>query len=234
MRWLREPIFILSAVRSGSTLLRTILGAHSALYTPHELHLKDIAVSLNSPFARLSMNELGLTTSELEYLLWDRLMYEQLCRSGKRTFVNKTPTDVFIWARIAECWPDARFIFLLRHPAAVAASWCRAQVHWGFERAVDDALRYFTALDEARRKLPGLTVRYEHLAARPAPVVHEICAFLGIDWEPGMLAYQVRDFKPGIGDWGEKIHSGRPHPAPPPPSEIPGPLREICRTWGYA
>lgn len=72
MRWLREPIFILSAVRSGSTLLRAILGAHSALYAPHELHLKDITVSLDSSFARLSMDELGVTAGELEYLLWDR------------------------------------------------------------------------------------------------------------------------------------------------------------------
>jgi hypothetical protein len=226
-------VFILSAVRSGSTLLRVVLGEHSELYAPHELHLKDIRVRLAGSFAPRSMARFGVDARDLEYILWDRLMHGLLLRSGKTVFVNKTPTDVFIWERIAECWPDARYIFLLRHPAAIAASWHQAQVHWTFDQAVDDMLRYVTALERARRTLPGLTVRYEELTARPVAVVRGICRFLGVAWEPGMLRYHDREFTPGMGDWSPKIHSGRPLRSPAPPDEVTPRLRDICRTWGY-
>jgi hypothetical protein len=234
LRQIRAPVFILSAVRSGSTLLRAILGEHSQLYAPHELHLKDVRVSLDGSFARQSMAELGLDARALEHMLWDRLMHDLLARSGKAVFVNKTPTDVFIWERIADCWPDARYLFLLRHPAAIAASWAEAQIHWTFDQAVDDTLRYLTALERARRELPGLTVRYEELTAEPAVVVKEICEYLGVAWEPEMLRYQDREFNAGIGDWSLKIHSGRPLPNPAAPAEVPGSLRAVCQALGYA
>lgn len=107
---------------------------------------------------------------------------------------------MFIWERIAECWPDARFIFLLRHPADIAASWHEAQVHWTFAQAVDDTARYVSALERARGALPGLTVRYEELTERPDAVLKGICAFLDVGWEPGMPRYRDRDFSPGVGD----------------------------------
>src|ERR1700759_5059782 len=43
-RLLTAPVFVLSAPRSGSTLLRVILGSHSELYAPPELPLKHLGV----------------------------------------------------------------------------------------------------------------------------------------------------------------------------------------------
>ncbi|MBA9006793.1 sulfotransferase family protein [Thermomonospora cellulosilytica] len=233
-RLLSRPVFLLSSVRSGSTLLRAMLNRHSLLYAPHELHLRDVRVTLEHPLAGLSMAELGLDETRLEYLLWDRLMHDLLRRSGKRVFVNKTPTDVFIWERIAECWPDARFVFLVRHPGAIARSWARAQVHWTFDEAVTDVHRYAAALQRARRALPGPTVAYEELTADPAAVLRCVCDHLEVPWEPEMLAYRRDGYVRGLGDWSDKIRSGRPLPAPPPPAAIPGPLRAIAEAWGYA
>ncbi|HEX2313665.1 MAG TPA: sulfotransferase [Thermomonospora sp.] len=233
-RQLRRPVFVLSSVRSGSTLLRAMLDRHSRLHAPHELHLKDVRVALESPLARMSMAELGLTPDQLEYLLWDRLMYGLLRRSGKQVFVNKTPTDVFIWDRIAECWTDARFVFLVRHPGAIARSWDQAHDDWTFEETVLDVHRYVSALQRAREVLPGLTVRYEELTADPAAVLRRICEHLGVPWEPGMLDYRPGAFKKGLGDWSDKIRSGRPQRPAPPPAAIPGPLREVAAAWEYA
>lgn len=39
-----EPVFILSPVRSGSTLLRSMLDAHSLIHAPHESHVRRLAV----------------------------------------------------------------------------------------------------------------------------------------------------------------------------------------------
>jgi hypothetical protein len=42
-------------------------------------------------------------------------------------------------------------------------------------------------------------------------------------------------FRVGLGDWSDKIKSGRVQPpAPPPPlEEIPPRLLKLCRAWGY-
>lgn len=236
-RLVERPAFILSSVRSGSTLLRVLLDSHSAIFAPHELHLRDLRVALKGEPASKSMAELGLDERHLEYLLWDRLLHRELGRRGKRLLVNKTPTDVFIADRIVECWPDARFIHLLRHPGSIARSRAAARPQDSEERNVEVILRYATALESVRAQHGGLVVRYEDLTADPARELGRACAYLGVDFEPQMLAYDRFDhgrFRVGLGDWSEKIRSGAVHPAVPAPEQVPAGLRELCAAWGYA
>ena len=47
-RLLTAPVFIFSAARSGSTLLRSVMGAHSQLYAPPELPLGHLGVQAES------------------------------------------------------------------------------------------------------------------------------------------------------------------------------------------
>jgi hypothetical protein len=237
-RFLTAPGFVLSTVRSGSTLLRVILDSHSQIHAPQELHLRDLTVRAQSKYAIRALDSLGLDERGLEYLLWDRLLHRELSRAGKQRLVNKTPSDVFIVDRIRECWPDAKLIFLLRHPAAIAASRHATRPQDTDERNTEMVLRYGNALEEARTAYDGLTVRYEDLARDPARTAQELCAFLGVPWEPAMLDYGKQDhgaFKPGLGDWRDKIRSGEIQaPTPPPPVErIPAGLRPLCRAWGY-
>lgn len=237
-RLLQAPAFVLSSVRSGSTLLRVLLDSHSAIHSPQELHLRDITVGVREGYPADALREVGLDETTLQFLLWDRVLHRELAESGKRLIVNKTPNDVFIAGRIRECWPDARFLFLLRHPAAVAQSRQVARPQDTPEHNVKMVKRYGVALQRARRTYPGLTLRYEDLAADPARVTREVCAFLGVEWEPAMLEYgRVGHgrYKAGLGDWSQNIKSGRVQaPAPlPPADEVPAPLRALCRTWGY-
>jgi hypothetical protein len=237
-RLLDSPVFILSTVRSGSTLLRVLLSSHSRLHSPHEMHLRDIKVSIRDGHPERALTEVGLDPTRLEYLLWDRVLHRELEESGKEILINKTPNDVFIVDRILECWPDARFIFLLRHPAAIARSRHTARPQDSDERNAEMVRRYAAALEAARQAHPGLTVRYEDLATDPARVTQEVCAFLGVEWEPDMLNYGDFDhgrFRPGLGDWSQKIKSGEIQPPPPPPTleETPEPLREFAQQWGY-
>src|SRR6266567_9138379 len=101
-RHLKAPVFILSSVRSGSTLLRSVMGAHSELYAPHELHLRDLRVDLSTDYVKDSMEELGYSQRELEYILWDCLLARKVEAAGKRRLINKTPHDVFMWRRITD------------------------------------------------------------------------------------------------------------------------------------
>ncbi|MFC4117595.1 sulfotransferase family protein [Nonomuraea zeae] len=236
-RLLEAPVFLLSPVRSGSTLLRSMLNAHSALHAPHELHVRRLRVQFDTTLAAKAMSALGHNQSDLEHLLWDRVLHRELARSGKRFVVDKTPANAFAFQRIATCWPDARFIFLLRHPASIAASWHEASPDKRTaEEAALDALRYMKAVQRARSALPGLTVRYEELSAEPERVTREICEFLDLEWEPQMLSYGKQAvLEKGLGDWRDKIRSGTVQPARelPTADQVPDALKPICRTWEY-
>jgi Sulfotransferase family len=159
-RLLAAPAFVMCSVRSGSTLLRVLLDSHSQIHAPQELHLRDVKVTLATGYAERSLGEIGLDTRGLEHLLWDRVLHRELAESGKRILVNKTPSDVFIADRIAECWPDARFIFLLRHPLVILRSRHATRTQDSEERNLEVVLRYGKALEAARSAYPGLTVRY--------------------------------------------------------------------------
>ncbi|MEU8039676.1 sulfotransferase [Streptosporangium sp. NPDC049078] len=236
-RLLIAPIFILSPVRSGSTLLRVLLNAHSMLHAPHELHVRRLRVEFGTSLAEKAMGALGHDRADLEHLLWDRVLHRELVKSGKTFVVDKTPANAFAYRRIAACWPDARFVFLLRHPASIASSWYEAGAGKRTpEEAALDALRYMKAVQRARGALSGCTVRYEDLTADPETEGRRLCDFLGVPWEPEMLTYGEQSvLEKGLGDWKDKIRSGSVQPARelPTTEEIPEPLRPMCESWGY-
>ena len=238
-RLLSQPVFVLCPIRSGSTLLRLLLNAHSQLHAPHELHLRRLFVQFQTDLCEEAMGALGHNRADLEHLLWDRVLHRELVRSGKQTVVDKTPGNVFAHERIATCWPDARFIFLLRHPMSIVQSWADAE---GSGRDVDAAvahtLKFMEALQRARTRLDGLTVRYEDLVSDPARETGRACEFLGLQWEPTMLEYGQREgvlLTKGLGDWRDKIRSGNVQEgrAIPTAEEVHPALRDISATWGY-
>lgn len=242
-RLLQAPIFILSPARSGSTLLRAILGSHPQLHAPPEIPLMHMKVSAETKWIETSLTALRLTPQDLEYMLWDRVLADALGRSDKPTVVVKTPSNALVWDKIAQCWPDARFIFLLRHPASAIAS-LHASWHpdWhpaesgSYQETVKKGLRYMTKVEEARNALPGYTIRYEELTARPERSLRDLCAFLQVPFEPTMLDYgrfNASHFVPGLGDASTKIRSGQIQPPAPPPADVPAALRGIAAAWGY-
>ncbi|GGX15015.1 sulfotransferase family protein [Streptomyces malachitofuscus] len=239
-RLLRQPVFIISSIRSGSTLLRMMLGAHSRLHAPHELHLGAIDVTCANWFSERAMGALGLDRGDLEHLLWDRVMHRELVKSDKEFIVEKTPANAYMYRRIRDCWPDARFVFLLRHPESVARSWHESDpVKRPYDKAVTDVLRYMDAVEKARTaEADGCTVRYEDITADPEREMRRLCAFLGIDYEPGMLQYGKKsggELVRGLGDWRDNIRTGTVQPGRPLPrqDEVPERLRAMCEAWGY-
>ncbi|MFF7593448.1 sulfotransferase [Streptomyces mirabilis] len=79
-----SPVFVLSSVRSGSTLPRVLLNSHSQIRAPHETHPRTVHVHLSRDFTAEAMRALGLDKDELEHALWDR-------------------------PRLHRCWPSARW-----------------------------------------------------------------------------------------------------------------------------
>lgn len=238
-RLVPSPVFLLSSVRSGSTLLRAVLNSHSAIHSPHETHFRRLQVAATTPPVRQALDVDGLNLPDIEHLLWDRLLHRSLLLSGKRVLVEKTPSNVFIADRLRTAWPQARFVFLIRHPLAIARSWHAADPDARpMRRAVPHTLAYMEHLEQARQRHDGVTIRYEDLTGDPEAETRRLCGHLGVEWEPTMLAYGQSDhgrFEAGIGDWSDRIRSGRIQ-APrdlPAADEVPATLAGIARAWGY-
>jgi len=215
-----------------------ILNSHSSVRAPHELHLRTLRVQVPKAFTEPAMTALGLDQRELEHLLWDRLLDRELRRSGKSVIVDKTPTNAFMWERIVECWPEARFIVLLRHPAAIVDSLARARPESSVDRVEREVLSYAQAVEAARTHLVAHIIRYETLVTSPAAVLLDVCEHLGVGWEPAILEYGEFDhgaLRAGLGDWGEQIRSGRIHEARKlPTAALSCPeLRALVGVWGY-
>jgi hypothetical protein len=112
-RMVPSPVFLISSIRSGSTLLRCILGTHSRIHAPHELHLTELRVQIRSTNAQRAATAAGLDACGLEHLLWDRVLHASLTASGKEQIVEKTPGNALAWRQLVACWPNARFLFLI-------------------------------------------------------------------------------------------------------------------------
>jgi hypothetical protein len=218
--------------------MRVVLDSHSQICAPHEMHLRSLRVTPGVRLVESALTELGLTTRDLENMLWDRVLYDRLLHSKKSVIVDKTPSNVMAWERIHRYWPESKLILLHRHPVRIMDSWHSARPNLPREKSAAELQRYTELMQRAQRVHGGLVVRYEDLTRQPAAITQEICEFLGVPWEPQMVEYGAQGrgrFVRGLGDWTDKIKSGQIAPAPPDPlpADIPDELKETARLMGY-
>lgn len=206
-------VFLIGSPRSGSTLLSRVLGAHSAIFAPEEPHLITPLAHLGyydaveeAPYdpviTRTAARALvaALPGGEADYLdalraYTDRIYGGLFAGAGKASLLlDKTPAYALSLDFLAKLYPEAKFIVLTRHPIAVWSSY----VDSFFDG--DDAVahehnplleRYVPAIARFLREqsVPFHRVRYENLVQEPEENARQICEFLGIDFEPGMVDY---------------------------------------------
>jgi hypothetical protein len=201
--------------------------------------MRTLRVQFANWYGETAWKKLGVKKEDLTFLLWDRLLHLQLSRAHKKIIVDKTPTNLHLWRGISKSWPNARYIFLKRHPLRIVQSLAAASPALPMEDHYKRVNNYLTDWLDARAVLPGPTVSYEELTANPEQVVRSICKHLGVNFERAMLDYSrvehSGDFRRGLGDWNEKIKSGVIQAADPLPSpeEVPDEIREVTQKLGY-
>jgi hypothetical protein len=205
-------VFLIGAPRSGTTLTARMLGAHSQILATAEPHLITPLAHLGfherverAPYdpviTQQGLRELvtQLPGGETDYLdalraATDHLYARALAPSGRRFFLDKTPAYALVLDFLAKLYPKARYVVLTRHPIAVWSSYVDSffdgdcavahQFNPILERYVPAIARFLR-----ERPVPLVHLRYEELVREPEKHLREVCAFLGLAFEPGMVDY---------------------------------------------
>lgn len=220
-RKLAPAVFLLSAPRCGSTLLRAMLAGHPRLFAPPELHLlayQDMAAWHRALAPR--MMHLGLLQALLGLGLDPAVANAQInawveaatptadvhahlqALAGARRLVDKSPghaLDPRALARAEALFDTPRYVILTRHPYAAIESFVRLRMSQLFDAGdLDPQLVAEAVWERSYANLEGFArelgpdrchrVSFEQLVRAPEATSRQLCEFLGIDFDPAMLA----------------------------------------------
>jgi acyl transferase domain-containing protein/pimeloyl-ACP methyl ester carboxylesterase/acyl carrier protein len=226
-------IFVLSSPRSGSTLLRVMLAGHPGLFSPPELHLLSFASMgqrqeelkgshLEEGLQRAFMDAQGVEAAPAKHLIDDlcaknasiddvyALLQKQI---GNRILVDKSPTyglDSRILKRAEALFDHPRYIYLIRHPAAVIESSVRMRMQRLAGKTGQDPHRAAEQLWESiNRNILNFSksvdtdrffrIRYEDLVAQPELQMRALCQHLKIPFADALLRpYEGKRMTDGV------------------------------------
>jgi hypothetical protein len=204
-----DPVFVLCAGRSGSTLLRFLLDAHPDLACPPETNVPALCGQLANVWALiegapLSANrgdeppEIPDTVIAGVRETMDRMVGSYLARRGKRRYCDKSLGTARFAYLMTRVWPEAKFICLFRHPMDVIASGVEA-CPWGLNgygfdpfiaetpgNSVFALARFWmenaATISSAEEQWPERChrIRYEDMVGDPQGTADSLYEFLGV------------------------------------------------------
>jgi hypothetical protein len=198
-------------------LLKSMLDAHSELAIPSESYFipqlwhrhgehPDRAAVL-ADLARLDrIRRWGLDLDEVARRVPDEPTFAQVIDAvysayaeaqGKQRYGDKTPLYMQHLDLLARVFPGAQYVHIVRDGRDAALSFLamtrRPRFNFARPRALGDFAaawrRETLAARRYGREHPYLEVRYEELVEDPEARLRDVCAFLGMEFEPAMLEY---------------------------------------------
>lgn len=124
----------------------------------------------------------------------ETVMREFAAAHGKQRWCDKRPAYLHHTDVIRRLFPDAQFVHLIRDGRACAASLKRVPWWRGGTRLA--TVQWASVIDHGRllrRRMPSDTwheLRYERLVVDPKAELQRLCAYLGEEFDPAMLAPQ--------------------------------------------
>ena len=194
-----RPIFIGGLMKSGTNLLRVLLGQHPDLYGGLETHWFDPAIRLNwydrssqrmkylAELFELGDKELGffveIKENEPEREFVDIVLEGCAQRAGKKRWVEKTPGNLLHFSLIGRQWVGARFIHVKREYRDCFASW-KDRRGDNLETFLESAKKAYQDIGHllGSRTANYMEVDYAQLVSNPEPLMREILDFCDLEW----------------------------------------------------
>ncbi len=204
--------FIIGAPRSGTTMLERMLASHSSIKGGPETHLLTPLAHLGvwrnvdkAPYDHIvaSIGQQAFVDSlpakEKDYWAackaYCDVLYSAYMKGGTQTIcLDKTPEYAMVWPFITRLFPQAKYIVLTRHPAAVFSSFAGSFFAGDFSAAHqhDPVLeRYIPALAGLLRQdtVTSFHLKYEDLVQEPELWMQRLCDYLEIPYQKNMVDY---------------------------------------------
>ncbi len=207
-------IFVGGCDRSGTTMLASLIGAHSEILSLPESHF--IAESAaREDTVRSAEERLRFIQANRKFQLWRLSLQpaqrETLCQTGTfeafydtlttyqaeaaaagayKIWLDHAPLNVSRFVSLAKLFPNARFLHMVRDGRAVANSWL--PLDWGPRHILTLADHWAMSIAQglAAEQVLGprlMRLSYESLVADPPARMAEIAAFLGVEFQEAML-----------------------------------------------
>lgn len=212
---------VLGVSRSGTTLLKAMLDAHSQLAIPSESYFlpqlwdrhgeRPEREAFVEDLRRLErLREWGVAPEDVRARLPERPTFAEAVQSifqlyaesrRKSRFGEKTPLYMQHLDVLERAFPDARYVHIVRdgRDAALSLLAMRRKPRFNLSRprgVGDFACAWRREVRAARRfghTHPYLELRYEDLVIDPESRLREVCGFLELEFEPAMLEYHRRE-----------------------------------------
>lgn len=211
------PIIVGNFMRSGSTLFRRMLNAHSRIYCGPEIkffpdfygnYRKD---ELAHARYFSTLRSLGISEKKLLTLCGAQFLEVQelaMRNAGKVRWANKSPDNVLYlpqWRQLLK--NKFHFVFLVRDPLDTLASLIEA----GFHKAVPPSLEakvalfkeYLTCAQQylVKHSAQSIVIQYESLVKTPEETLRKFFTRIEENFEPDVLNYRkLLKQKQGIED----------------------------------
>lgn len=197
----REPIFIMSLWRSGSSLTDQILCSHPQVAGAGELHSMArvmmewsgrLPPTVRDPVSYMRAFEADLAPLGAAYLADARRYVPDAPR-----FTDKMPTNYRWLGTLHMMLPEASLLHVRRDPVdtclAIYKRLFSNQLGWAFDlREIGRYYRMYHAMMVHWREVLGeriVEVRYEDLVADPEPEIRRMVAGVGLPWDDACLAH---------------------------------------------
>ncbi|MEQ9482328.1 sulfotransferase family protein [Coleofasciculus sp. F4-SAH-05] len=197
-----QPIFLVGAERSGTTVLRLMLDHHPDIAWCYEFEYAVDKISNEGDFPSLDEYYKWLETHRIfqdtGFTIDRGLSYPQLINSflgqkqeqAQKPIIGATVHRHF--DRLLHIFPDARFIHLIRDSRDVARScigmgWA-GNVYIGVERWIE-AESLWAKLSQNLSSERRIEVTYEALIKEPVETLTQLCNFIGLPYNEAMLSY---------------------------------------------
>lgn len=202
-----SPIFIVGVGRSGTSLLQSMLNAHSKISFPPETHYVKNYLSKCIDYAELKekicqdqfLKNLDIDLSEA-YKSSSGLVefYEKILTSyskkKKTVFIgDKDPNNIEYLKVLNKYFPNSVIVHIYRDPRSVVSSrrkaeWSRDKPLWQHLLAYKAQLNYYLSVKN-KIKCVCIDIKYEDLLASPQKELEKILSQLGLEFEASMLNY---------------------------------------------